>query len=109
MSRLRLTISMSLDGFVAGPNQSVEHPLGMGGERLHEWVVPLAAWRKAHGMEGGEVSESSKVVEESTANIGATIVKPAGDTFWGGYTGYFQDLDGHVWEVAWNPQWQIDE
>jgi catechol 2,3-dioxygenase-like lactoylglutathione lyase family enzyme len=37
---------------------------------------------------------------------GATVVKPAHDTFWGGYSGYFQDPDGHVWEVAWNPAWE---
>jgi uncharacterized glyoxalase superfamily protein PhnB len=36
---------------------------------------------------------------------GAVIAKPAQDTFWGGYAGYFQDPDGHLWEVAWNPQW----
>ena len=40
---------------------------------------------------------------------GATIVKPAHDTVWGGYAGYFQDPDGHLWEVAWNPQWRIEE
>jgi uncharacterized protein len=40
---------------------------------------------------------------------GAKIIKPAGDTFYGGYAGYFQDPDGHVWEVAWNPQWKISE
>ena len=62
MSRLRLTISMSLDGFVAGPHQSVENPLGVGGTRLHDWVIPLAAWRAPHGLEGGEVNESSAVV-----------------------------------------------
>jgi len=50
MSRLRLTISMSLDGYVAGPHQSVKEPLGVGGEALHEWVFPLAAWREPHGM-----------------------------------------------------------
>jgi dihydrofolate reductase len=95
-SRLRLTISMSLDGFVAGPNQSVDHPLGMGGMRLHEWVVPLAAWRKAHGMEGGEVNESSKVVEESVANIGATIM---GRNMFGGHPG--------AWDAnkPWNGWW----
>ncbi|MGH7465829.1 MAG: dihydrofolate reductase family protein, partial [Longimicrobiales bacterium] len=60
MSRLRFNISMSLDGFVAGPDQSVENPLGIGGERLHEWVVALASWRAAHGLEGGEVNESSR-------------------------------------------------
>jgi uncharacterized protein len=36
---------------------------------------------------------------------GAAIIKPAHETFWGGYSGYFQDPDGHLWEVAWNPQW----
>lgn len=40
---------------------------------------------------------------------GAAVVKPAQDTFWGGYAGYFQDPDGHLWEVAWNPQWPADE
>ena len=52
MSRLRCHISISLDGYVAGPNQSEENPLGEGGERLHDWVVPLAAWREAHGQRG---------------------------------------------------------
>ena len=63
MSRLRMKISMSLDGYVAGPNQSVENPLGLGGERLHDWVVPLEVWRKMHNLPGGEVDESSRVVE----------------------------------------------
>ena len=65
MSKLRCHISISLDGFVAGPNQSEENPLGEGGERLHDWVVPLAAWRQAHGKQGGEVNESTRVLEES--------------------------------------------
>lgn len=42
-------------------------------------------------------------------NAGARIVKPARPTFWGGYAGYFQDPDGHLWEVAWNPEWVIEE
>ena len=58
---------MSLDGFVAGPDQSVDNPLGIGGMRLHEWVFPLAVWRAMHGLEGGEVNESTPVVEESLA------------------------------------------
>jgi dihydrofolate reductase len=74
MSKLRFWISMSLDGFVAGPNQSPENGLGIGGEGLHEWIVPLAAWRAAHGLEGGEVNESNAVVEESIAGAGATIM-----------------------------------
>jgi dihydrofolate reductase len=74
MAKLRLDISISLDGYIAGPNQSEEHPLGVGGEQLHEWVFPLAAWREPHGREGGEVNASSEVVEESLENIGATVM-----------------------------------
>ncbi|HEV2664171.1 MAG TPA: hypothetical protein VG324_04635 [Blastocatellia bacterium] len=70
MSKLRFKISMSLDGFVAGPSQSVENPLGIGGGRLHEWAFQLAAFRALHGLEGGEVNESTPVVEESLATSG---------------------------------------
>lgn len=85
MTKLRFGISMSIDGYVAGPNQSVEHPLGTGGERLHEWAIRLAEWRAPHGLEGGEVSESSRVLQESTANIGATIM---GRNMFGGHPGH---------------------
>ena len=74
MTKLRLTISMSLDGFVAGPSQSVDDPIGVGGMRLHEWVFPLAAWRAPHGLDGGEVSESTPFVEAAQAGIGATVM-----------------------------------
>ena len=74
MSKLRCHISISLDGFVAGPNQSAENPLGEGGERLHDWVVGLAAWRESHEKQGGEVNESSRIVEESRENIGAGVM-----------------------------------
>ena len=84
MSKLRFRISMSLDGFVAGPNQSVDNPLGIGGMRLHEWVLPLTVWRSTHGLEGGEVNASSKVVEESMVNIGATVM---GRNMFGGHPG----------------------
>jgi len=75
---------MSLDGFVAGPNQSVENPLGVGGMRVHEWVFPLKVWREMQGMEGGTVNASSKVIEDSMANIGATIM---GRNMFGGHPG----------------------
>ena len=65
MSRLRFQISMSLDGYVAGPDQSEEYPLGKGGEALHEWVVKLEAWRRSHGREGGEVNASTAIVERA--------------------------------------------
>jgi len=75
---------MSLDGFSAGAEQSRKDPLGIGGERLHEWVVSLAAWRAPHGLEGGEVNQSSRVLEEELANIGATIM---GRNMFGGHPG----------------------
>jgi len=96
MSRLRLRISMSLDGYVAGPSQSVENPLGIGGERLHEWVLELAAWRKPHGREGGETNASTPVFEAATADVGATIMGrnmfgpgpgPWGEDPWQGWWG----------------------
>jgi len=96
MSRLRFRISISLDGFTAGPHQSVEQPLGVGGERLHDWVVPLAAWRVSHGLEGGEVNESTAVLEELTANIGATIM---GRNMFGGQPGPWNR------EEPWNGWW----
>lgn len=82
--RLRFRISMSLDGFTAGPGQSVEQPLGTGGEGLHDWVVPLAAWRDAHGMDGGAVNESTRIMEELLDNVGATIM---GRNMFGGHPG----------------------
>lgn len=87
---------MSLDGFVAGPSQSVQNPLGIGGMRLHEWAFPLAVWRAPHGLEGGEVNESSRVVEESLAGIGATIM---GRHMFGGHPG--------PWDAKkpWNGWW----
>jgi dihydrofolate reductase len=74
MSKLRVHISVSLDGFVAGPEQSEENPLGLGGESLHEWVVQLEAWRAAHGMEGGEVNASTPVMEAELTDVGAEIM-----------------------------------
>lgn len=96
MSKLRLKISMSLDGFVAGPNQSVDNPLGIGGMRLHEWAFSLEAWRAAHGIEGGEVNESARVVEESLANIGATVM---GRNMFGGHPGPWDP------QRLWNGWW----
>jgi dihydrofolate reductase len=74
MAKLKFEVSMSVDGFIAGPNPSEEHPLGEGGMQLHEWAFKLAAWRKPHGMAGGEVNASTEVVERSLENIGATVM-----------------------------------
>ena len=84
MSKLRFRISMSLDGFIAGPEQSVDNPLGIGGMRLHEWAIALESWRAPHGLEGGEVNDSTRVIEESLTNIGATIM---GRNMFGGHPG----------------------
>jgi dihydrofolate reductase len=84
VARLRFEISISLDGFVAGPNQSEEHPLGEGGMGLHQWVFKLAAWRRPHGEAGGEVNASNEIVEESLDNVGATVM---GRNMFGGGTG----------------------
>jgi dihydrofolate reductase len=96
VARLRFQISISLDGYIAGPNPSEEHPLGEGGMQLHEWVFKLAAWRKPHGREGGEVNASTPVMEEALDNVGATIMGrnmfgggpgPWGEDPWQGWWG----------------------
>jgi dihydrofolate reductase len=74
MSKTRAYISVSLDGYVAGPNETIEEPLGRTGERLHDWVVELKAWRELQGMEGGEENASSAMVAEDNANVGAEIM-----------------------------------
>src|SRR5918997_3254776 len=88
MSKLRCHISISLDGYVAGPNQSDENPLGEDGERLHDWGVSLAAWRESHGKPGGEVNESTRIMEETFVNVGAGVMGrnmfgPVGGGDWG--------------------------
>jgi len=99
VSKLRFRISMSLDGFAAGPSQSVDNPLGIGGMRLHEWVFPLAVWRAMHGLEGGEVNASSALVEESLANIGATVM---GRNMFGGHPGPWKTKE------PWNGWWGVN-
>ena len=96
MSKLRFRIAISLDGYTAGPDQSVDNPLGIGGEGLHEWAIALAAWRAPHGLEGGTVDASTPVFEELLANIGATIM---GRNMFGGHPG--------PWNPAkpWNGWW----
>jgi dihydrofolate reductase len=97
MSKVRVHISTSLDGYVAGPNQTEENPLGEGGENLHGWLVALKAWREHAGMEGGEVNVSSAVFDDEIANVGAEIMGrgkfgpaargPWGDDPWQGWWG----------------------
>jgi dihydrofolate reductase len=74
MGKLAVDISMSLDGFVAGPDPTLERPLGDGGDRLHEWAFALESWRKPHGLPGGEINASTKVVEETLEATGAVVM-----------------------------------
>jgi dihydrofolate reductase len=94
VSKLRVHISVSADGYVAGPNQSKENPLGEGGESLHEWVFPLKAWREPHGKEGGEENASNAVVKEAQANVGAEIM---GRGKFGGGPGPWPDEPWNGW------------
>ena len=97
MSKVRVNISVSADGYAAGPNETDEDPLGEGGEQLHEWLIGLRAWREPHGMEGGEENVSTPIAEESVANVGAEIMGrgkfgpadrgPWGDDPWQGWWG----------------------
>jgi dihydrofolate reductase len=101
MSRVTAEISISLDGFAAGPNQTQEEPLGEGGERLHEWVISTMSWRRQHGLEGGEKGPDDEVAAEFGKGVGAYIMGrnmfgPAGDwdESWRGWWG--EDPPYHV-------------
>ena len=95
MAKVKCQISASADGFTAGPNQGEEHPLGEGGEALHEWVVKLAAWREPHGREGGDVNASSEVFAEASANTGAVLMG----------RNMFGPVRGPWTEPLWNGWW----
>jgi dihydrofolate reductase len=99
MSKVRAEISISLDGYGAGPSETQENPLGEGGEELHEWVVGLKAWRASHGMEGGEVNASSEIFEEVRDNVGAEIMG----------RGKFGPPEGGPWsDEPWTGWWGED-
>jgi dihydrofolate reductase len=99
MSKVRVHIAVSADGYVAGPNQSQENPLGEGGEDLHNWMLELKAWREPHGSEGGEVNENTPIFEEAHENIGAEIMG----------RGKFGPPEGGPWpDEPWNGWWGDD-
>lgn len=99
MSKLRFNLSISLDGYLAGPGQSLDNPLGVGGLGLHEWAFPLAAFRQMHGEAGGEVNASTQVIEEAVANVGAVIM---GRNMFGGGPGPWRD------DPPWTGWWGDD-
>jgi dihydrofolate reductase len=88
MAEVYAEISMSLDGFVAGPNPTLESPLGEGGESLHEWAVGLAAWRERHGLDGGEENADSELMASSLEAIGAYVM---GRRMFSGGSGPWED------------------
>jgi dihydrofolate reductase len=94
VSIVRCQISMSLDGFTAGPNQSPENPLGEGGTRLHEWAFATDSWRTMHGLGPGEANVDSDVVDQATRGIGAHIM---GRRMFGGGEG--------PWDETWTGWW----
>ena len=94
MSPATCHISISLDGFVAGPNQSIENPIGVGGMRLHQWAFETASWREQQGLEGGARTADSEVVEEVVRDVGAYIM---GRKMFGG--------GGGPWDEAWRGWW----
>jgi len=83
------------------PRKSISHDSGL----------PLSSASPTEFTLGHNVSSKAQVnaVMEQVKNAGAVIVKPAQDTFWGGYAGYFQDPDQHLWEVVWNPQLGVQD
>lgn len=88
MTKVTAGLSVSLDGFAAGPDATIEEPLGVGGMQLHEWAIRLAAWRRQHGLEGGEVDVDSALVEESLAATGAVVM---GRRMFSGGSGPWED------------------
>src|ERR1700752_4928512 len=90
-------ISISLDGYTAGTNQSLDNPIGEGGMRLHEWVFPTAGWRRMQGQEGGEDGPNSDVAEEVAKGVGAYIM---GRKMFGGGQG--------DWDLGWSGWWGDD-
>ena len=105
MTKLRVSaFSISLDGYGAGPNQSMEHPLGVGGEMLHQWFVPTRTFQQTHGSGGGTTGIDDDFAARGFANIGAWIL---GRNMFGPIRGAWPD---HAWRGWWgdNPPYHTD-
>ena len=94
MSKLRIQISMSLDGYVAGADQSIDDPLGKGGEALHEWAVATRSFREQHDLDGGEATADDEQVAAWHENVGATIM---GRNMFGPVRGPWQNEEWRGW------------
>jgi dihydrofolate reductase len=98
MGKVKCQLAISLDGYVAGPRQSLDDPLGVGGMELHRWVFDLEAWRGPQGQEGGETNPSTQVVKEAQ-DVGATVM---GRNMFGGGPGPWRD------DPPWTGWWGED-
>jgi dihydrofolate reductase len=104
---IAVDISVSLDGFVAGPNQSEKNPLGEGGERLHDWAYPLRKFEEMHGRSGGETGVDDDVLSEVYESVGAVVMGrkmfgPSGDwdPDWEGWWGEDPPFGGPVFVLT---------
>jgi dihydrofolate reductase len=88
MTQITLDITMSVDGFVAGPGASLEEPLGAHGLDLHEWIFPLRSWRARHGQDGGETGPDDELVARGLASLGAVVM---GRRMFSGGSGPWED------------------
>ena len=99
MGLVTFQVAVSVDGYMAGPNQTLDEPLGVGGEDLHDWLVELEVWRRSQGEQGGITNASTRVVEEATANVGAYVM---GRKMFGGGPGPWKD------DPPWRGWWGDD-
>lgn len=95
MAHVHFDITTSLDGFVAGPDPSLDDPLGKGGMQLHDWAIATAAWRERHGLEGGETGTDFDVIAEGLARQGAIVM--GRKMFSGGSGPWEDDPNGDGW------------
>src|SRR6266545_94036 len=110
MSNFMFNITMTLDGYIAGPNESVDRPLGEGAEHIHDWLLNLKSFRDMHGdYSGRETGTNDEVLREAFANIGATIMGlnmfgpatgPWGDDPWRGWWGDNPPFHGPVFVLT---------
>lgn len=117
MGKIRFSVSVSLDGFMAGPDQSEEEPLGVGGMELHRWLFDLEAWRASHGESGGRVDSSTRVVKELEAGFGAVVMGrnmfgPTrgewGESSWRGWWGDEPPYHAPVFVLTHHPRESLD-
>src|SRR5438105_426682 len=95
MPKLRVhNFAISLDGYAAGPDQSLDHPLGVGGPGLHEWVLASRHWRGVHGMKGGKGGLDDRFLAAGDVEIGATIM---GRNMFGPVRGAWKDEEWVGW------------